>query len=94
VIVQKASASTSYTMAGASDYSQARIQIDSYAETYRQAKLGMRRIRSSISGRRVGIFMGIFAQTERDLTDNNSVETQATRLYRISQDFMVHHTGD
>ncbi len=93
-VVQKASAVTDYTTTGASGFKQARVQIDSYAETYSEAKRGIRLIRIAISGRRTGIFQGIFAETERDLTDNDSIMTLATRPFRVSQDFMVHHTGD
>lgn len=93
-VVQKASALTDYTMSGASGFKRARVQIDSYAETYDEAKRGIRLVRTALSGRRTGIFQGIFAETERDLTDNDSIMTLATRPFRVSQDFMVHHTGD
>jgi hypothetical protein len=93
-VIQKASSITDYTMSGSSGYGQARVQIDSYAETYDEAKRGIRLIRTALSGRRTGIFQGIFAETERDLTENNSILTLAVRPYRVSQDFMIHHTGD
>jgi hypothetical protein len=93
-VVQEISRDDDYTTVGASGFVQSRMQVDSYGESYAAAKRTARAIRHTLSGRRGGIFKGIFAETERDLSEQNSVMTTAERLYRVTQDYMVHHTGD
>lgn len=77
-----------YTLQGPTGVSQARIQVDCYADTYGAAKLLSRAVRSLLSGYMGGAFQGVFHVGTRDGREGGSNE--AERPYRVSLDFMVH----
>jgi hypothetical protein len=80
------------TYSGPAALAQARVQVDCYADTYGQAKALYRAVKAVLnnltftnSGKR---FWG-FAENERDLTDSGA--TDATRIHRVSADFLLWH---
>lgn len=77
-----------YTLDGPSGLSQARLQLDCYADGYGAAKGLSRAVRSLLSGYQNGAFQGVFHVGSRDGREGGSNE--AERPYRVSMDFMVH----
>ncbi len=88
-ILQRASGQVDYHSQGASGYRQARIQIDSYGDTYGSAMKASRAIRSRLSGYRDARFQGIFLDSERDLPAADAGDV--TRLFRVSSDYIIHY---
>lgn len=88
-ILQVIGKDTDYHMQGPSGYFQSRVQIDLYSADYSIAKIAARSIVAKLSGFKDDFFMGIFADTERDLPATDP--GQVTNLFRVSVDFMVHH---
>lgn len=80
-----------YTLSGPEGVSQARVQVDCYAQTYGAAKLLSRAVRSLLSGYQNGALQGVFLAGLRDGREGGSNE--AERPYRVSLDFMVHFTN-
>lgn len=73
---------------GPDNTSASRVQVDVYAQTYREAKLLARQIRAALDGYRTGNVMGTFRLSERDGREGGSGE--AERPFRVSQDFEIH----
>lgn len=89
IVLQLISTVKPYTMAGASNYTASRVQIDIYANCYLEAKQVSRAVVKALSGYWGGIFQGIFIQSERDLTAADAGEI--SRLFRNSIDITIHH---
>lgn len=70
-----------------SGLSQGRVQVDCYAETYKDAKLLSRAVREVLDGYVGGGFLGIFHAGTRDGREGGSNE--ATRPFRVSLDFLT-----
>jgi hypothetical protein len=88
-VLQRIDGARDYHMQGASGYVASRVQIDIYGEKYTVTKKAARAVIAALSGRRGGIFQGIFLDGERDLPAADAGEV--TNLFRTSLDFMVHH---
>ena len=80
-----------YTLQGPNGVSEARVQVDCYAESYGAAKLLSRAVRSLLSGYQNGAFQGVFLAGSRDSREGGS--NDAERPYRTSMDFMVQFTN-
>lgn len=63
--------------------SEARIQVDCYAATYRDVKLLAREVRDLLDCRQDNTFQGIFLVGLRDLPETDG----ATIVHRVSMDF-------
>lgn len=68
---------------------QARVQIDAYGETAKQADDLAEAISAVLHGYSGGIFQGIFHDNARDGREGGSNE--ATRPFFVKTDFMVHY---
>lgn len=88
LVLQRITKLPDYTMRGASGFTESRVQIDCYADTYTAAKAATRDVQSVLSGYRAGDILGIFLDGERDLPASDAGEV--THLFRIQQDFLIH----
>ncbi|MCB2130807.1 MAG: DUF3168 domain-containing protein [Rhodobacteraceae bacterium] len=66
--------------------SQARVQVDCYADSYGGAKLLSRAVRSALDGEKTA-FQGVFFENSRDGREGGTNE--ADRPFRVSVDFLV-----
>lgn len=86
IVLNLVSDVSGHTQQGSDGLSASRIQVDAYAETFREAKAISRAIRARLDGASQGVIQGIFRVGGRDSThdvDGKSV------IYRSSQDFRV-----
>lgn len=90
VVLQRIDGSRNYTNAGASGYVRSRVQADIYGDTYAGSKRAARALIEAVSGRRVGVFQGIFVDSERDLPAADPGEVN--HLFRTSVDLIIHHS--
>ncbi|WP_136685696.1 tail completion protein gp17 [Falsirhodobacter xinxiangensis] len=74
-------------MRGPDGLSVARVQIDTYADTYARAKEISNAIRTGLNGYRGGRFQGVFLDSVRDSYDTSDT----TPLHRASLDFMINY---
>jgi hypothetical protein len=65
--------------------SQARVQIDCWAASYRAAKVLSRAVRLALDGYQGANFAGVLMAGARDLQDEDGVEP----VHRVSMDFIV-----
>lgn len=86
VVLTTASGRSGHTFDGPDGMSSSRIQVDVYAERYGEAETLARQIRAALDGYRGGVILGTFRQGERDSRENG----EASKPFRISQDFEVH----
>lgn len=89
VVMNVISGLRDYTMQRASGLREKRVQVDCYGSTYEEATSTARQVEKILSGRRGGIFAGIFLDSERDLSEASAGDVG--RPFRISLDFIVHH---
>ena len=95
LVLTQISGAPTYVLRGPSNYTEARVQVDCWASTFLAARQLADAVRAALSGfsgvRGSTRFHGVFLDAERDLRD---AETDgAERFFRVSQDFMVHHSG-
>lgn len=94
IVLTGVSDTPTYHMDGDAGLTESRVQVDCYATTYGGAKAVERAITPALSGYRgvsgSTVFHGIFSEGARDLRDGGTDE--AERLFRISIDFIVHHS--
>ncbi len=90
IVLNRVSGRRDYTAQKASGYVTSRVQVDCYAATYGDAKALARQVERALSGRRAGAVQGIFLDSERDLPAADAGDVN--HLFRISLDFMIHHT--
>lgn len=76
------------TYVGPDGLSQARVQVDCWALTYREAKTVSRAVRDGLDGYRGGRFQGVFLISARDGREGGSDEIE--RPFRVSLDFHIH----
>lgn len=76
------------THQGPDGLSQARVQVDCYADTYSQAKTLGRAVRLALNGYRGNGFQGVFLAATREGREGGTNE--ADRPFRVSQDFQTH----
>ena len=86
VVLNTISDRSGQTFDGPDGMSATRVQVDVYAEGYGQAKTIARQIRVALDGYRGGMILGTFRLSERDSRENG----EASKPFRISQDFEVH----
>lgn len=89
-VLQRITGQRDYTMQRASGYVQSRVQVDVYAVSYTATKKAARAIIAATSGRKGGLFQGIFVDAERDLPAADPGEV--TNLFRTSIDLIIHHS--
>lgn len=89
IVLNRISGIRSYTDAGQDRLVEGRVQVDVYADTYREAKGKARAVMQAVSGRRLGIIRAVFVSNERDLP---SSDAEGGNLFRTSVDLTVHHT--
>lgn len=91
VVYQQISGDHVESHQGSSGLSMPRYQLDSYAETYNEAKAVGKQIRLAIHGYNSTspvagtIIHAILAESDRDGFDDK------TSLYRFSSDYFIHH---
>lgn len=90
VVLNRVSGVHDYHLQGASGYVASRVQVDSYADSYTEAKGVARSAIDALSGHRGGTIQGIFIDSERDLPAADSGEVN--QLFRTSVDFIIHHS--
>ena len=90
VVLATVSDNEGYTLQGPNGVTEARVQVDCYADSYGAAKLLSRAVRSLLSGYQHAAFQGVFFAGSRDSREGGS--NDAERPYRTSMDFMVHFT--
>lgn len=90
VVLNRISGVADYHTQGASGYVASRVQADFYGETYDTAKQVARAATAVLSGYRGGLIQGIFVDSQRDLPAADAGEVK--HLFRISIDFIVHHS--
>lgn len=81
------------THAGANGQTDSRVQIDSYAATYAEAKAAARAVRLALNGYRGTVtvkggaipLQGVFLDSDRDLFEGEDPD----KVFRVSQDFKV-----
>lgn len=91
VVLNTISDNEGYTLQGPNGVTNARVQVDCYADSYGAAKHLSRAVRSLLSGYQHGAFQGVFLAGTRDSREGGSHD--AARPYRSSLDFMVHFTN-
>lgn len=79
-----------YLIASPDGVSDARIQVDCYAGTYRAAKLLSRAVTALLSGYSGNGIQGVFRAGSRDSREGGTNE--ADRPYRVSLDFTLTYT--
>lgn len=90
VVLNRVSGVRDYHLQGASGYVASRVQLDSYADSYAEAKAVAHSAIAAMSGRRTGSIQGIFIDSERDLPAADAGEVN--QLFRTSVDFIIHHS--
>ncbi|GGH24438.1 DUF3168 domain-containing protein [Cribrihabitans marinus] len=86
VVLQSVSKNGSHTFDGPDGTFVSRVQVDVYAEKYREAETISQEILNQIDGYRGGKIMMIFFRAERDGREAGDTK----RPFRISQDFEIH----
>ncbi|MBR9765390.1 MAG: DUF3168 domain-containing protein [Rhodobacteraceae bacterium] len=66
---------------------EARLQVDCYALSYRDAKLTSRAVRAALSGHAGDGIKGVFHAGSRDSREGGANEVE--RPYRVSLDFLI-----
>jgi hypothetical protein len=93
VVVNTIGATPEYVDEGEAGLVEARVQIDSWDNTYSGAKLLSRAVKAALSAYQTDgspmLFQTIMVDTERD--DRHSGSNQNEYLYRTSVDFIVWH---
>lgn len=90
VILRVVSDVEGHTNKGRNGVSEARVQIDCQAESYGAAKLLARAVRNGLTGYRGGLLQAVLFAAARDGREGGTDE--ADRPFRVSLDFLVHHT--
>lgn len=90
IVLSRVSGVRDYHLQGASGYVASRVQVDSYADSYTEAKSVARATIDALSGHRGGAIQGIFIDSERDLPTTDAGEVN--QLFRTSVDFIIHHS--
>lgn len=88
IVLYRVSGGPDYTMSGPSGLAEARVQVDCFAGTMRDAKMIGRAVRSALSGLRSGVISGAFLDQERDLPPDTD---GAGMVARVSLDFNIHY---
>ncbi len=88
-VLQVVGRQTGYSLAGQTNLTRTRVQLDIRAPKYLTAKAAARAVSKSLSGYRGGIIKGIFLDTERDLPDAKAGDVN--QLFRVSIDIFIHH---
>lgn len=96
VILQQIGQEESYHSKGRAGLFRARLQVDCWADVFDDALAVGRACEDLLSGYRGAVagvdLQGVFSEDARDLTDRG-LQDEA-RLFRRSQDFMVHWRKD
>lgn len=88
VVLQQISGSRGHTQDGPDGLLSARVQVDCWAPTAREAEQLARAVLAALDGHRDGAFAGIFHLSSRD--DRADLD-DGSEAHRVSMDFMVHH---
>ena len=81
----RASGTEDYTMQGPGILN-ARVQIDCYGKTYKEAETAARDVKTALSGYRDGDILGCFYESVRDTNTDD-----AELLFRVSLTFTIHY---
>jgi hypothetical protein len=89
IVLTRVSTIRQYVHGGQSELVESRVQADCWAASYAAAKAVEAAVLAALSGYAGGIFNAIFAESARDGgRENDGPEA----IYRVSVDFLVHHT--
>ena len=88
IVLNTISGAEGLTMKGPDGLLQSRVQVDTYALSYAEAKAAARAIVSALHGYRGGGFRLVEHVSTRDSREGGTNE--AERPYRVSLDFMAH----
>jgi len=91
IVLNVVSDADDYNLVGPTGLQIARVQVDCYAGAYIDAKRLSRSVRAFLSGYRGGIFHVVILASARDSREGGS--DVADRPFRVSMDFMVHHSN-
>lgn len=93
VVMHLISAVPGYTLDGAMQQGESRVQVDCYALRFKDARLLSSAVASVLSGYRgvVGTtrFCAIFQDNEQDLSEDAPEE--GSRIFRMSADYIIYH---
>jgi hypothetical protein len=78
-----------YHMQGPSGYVQSRVQVDCYGATFSEAEATVGGVRASASGVRSGNLLGVFIESERDLSTEDA--GAVNRPFCVAVDLIIHH---
>lgn len=77
-----------YYLDGPAGTKRARVQVDCFGDTYAQAKLLCRQVRSRLSGYSDARFQAMFLLSERDVSD--SATDEVARWFGVQMDVEAH----
>ena len=94
VVLTRVSGVPTYDMDGATGHAETRVQADVWSATYASGDVTAKALEALLSGYRGTyggtVFHGVFSEGVNDLREAGA--NDADRFFRVSLDFIIHHT--